>query len=390
MRRVTILGATGSIGQNTIDLIRREPQAYDVVALTGGANIARLAEDARALNAQVAVTAYEDRLDDLRAALAGSGVEAAAGAAAVTEAATRPADWVMSAIIGAAGLAPGLAALEQGTTLALANKESLVCAGGLVLETARKHGAQLLPVDSEHSAVFQALVGEEIAAVERIVITASGGAFRDWPLERLRTATVAEASSHPNWDMGQRITIDSASMFNKAMEVIETKEFFGVRPEQIEVLVHPESMIHALVGFVDGAMMAHVGSPDMRHAIGYALNWPERRPLPVPRLDLAQVGQMNFHAPDEARYPALRLARAVMQAGGLTGAAFTAAKERSLDGFIAGRIGFLDMAAVVETVLDRFTAQSGQVDAAMTLDNVLQTDHLARVWADQAMAERAG
>ena len=391
MRRVTILGATGSIGQNTIDLIRREPQAYDVVALTGGANIARLAEDARALNAQVAVTAYEDRLDDLRAALAGSGVEAAAGAAAVTEAATRPADWVMSAIIGAAGLAPGLAALEQGTTLALANKESLVCAGGLVLETARKHGAQLLPVDSEHSAVFQALVGEDMAAVERIVITASGGAFRDWPLERLAQATLAEASSHPNWDMGQRITIDSASMFNKALELIETREYFGVDPERIEVLVHPESLIHALVGFNDGALMAHVGAPDMRHAIGYALHWPERRALPVPRLDLAQVGQLNFRAPDDARYPALRLARAVMARGGLSGAVFNAAKERALDAFIAGRIGFLDMAGVVEQVLDRFEAQPGLIDAAMTLDNVVQTDHLARDWADNVMAaKRAG
>ncbi len=390
MRRVTILGATGSIGQNTIDLIRREPNAYKVVALTGGANIARLAADARALGAELAVTAYDDRLEELRDALAGTGIEAAAGAEAVIDAARRPADWIMSAIVGAAGLAPGLAALEQGTTLALANKESLVCAGALVLETARRHGARLLPVDSEHSAVFQALVGEDIDAVERIVITASGGAFRDWPLERLARATVAEASSHPNWDMGQRITIDSASMFNKALEVIETREFFGVNPEQIEVLVHPESMVHALVGFVDGALMAHVGAPDMRHAIGYALHWPERRALPVPRLDLAAVGQMTFRAPDEARYPALRLARTVMEMGGLAGSVFNAAKERSLDLFIDGRIGFLDMAAIVERVLDRFAAQGSHVNAAMTLDNVLQTDHLARVWAEEAMVEKAG
>ncbi|MDF1718473.1 MAG: 1-deoxy-D-xylulose-5-phosphate reductoisomerase [Antarcticimicrobium sp.] len=390
MRRVTILGATGSIGQNTIDLIRREPEAYDVVALTGGANIARLAEDARALGAELAVTAYEDRLEDLRAALAGSGIAAAAGSQAVIEAARRPADWIMSAIVGSAGLAPGLAALEQGTTLALANKESLVCAGALMLATARRHDARILPVDSEHSAVFQALAGEEMTAVERIVITASGGAFRDWPMDRLARATVAEASSHPNWDMGQRITIDSASMFNKALEVIETREFFGVRPEQIEVLVHPESLIHALVGFNDGALMAHVGAPDMRHAIGYALHWPDRRALPVPRLDLAQVGTMTFRAPDEARYPALRLARAVMDMGGLAGAAFNAAKERGLDGFIAGRIGFLDMATVVERVLDRFVTQGDRLNAAMTLDNVLQTDHVARIWADEAMTERAG
>ncbi|MCB1311101.1 MAG: 1-deoxy-D-xylulose-5-phosphate reductoisomerase [Sedimentitalea sp.] len=388
MRRITILGATGSIGQNTIDLIARTPDAYEVVALTGGANIARLAQDARALGAQLAVTADPERLSELRDALAGSGVAAAAGPQALIEAASRPADWVMSAIVGAAGLAPGLAALQQGATLALANKETLVCAGALVLETARRHGAQLLPVDSEHSAVFQALIGEDMAAVERVILTASGGAFRDWPLSALQTASLAEASSHPNWDMGQRITIDSASMFNKALELIETKEYFGVDGDRIEVLVHPESLVHALVGFRDGALMAHVGPPDMRHAIGFALHWPERRDLPVERLDLARIGQLNFSAPDDARYPALRLARAVMRRGGLAGAAFNAAKERALDAFIAGRIGFLDMAAVVEAVLDRLEAEPGLIDAAMTLDNVLQTDHLARMRADQVMASR--
>lgn len=390
MRKVTILGATGSIGQNTIDLISRDRDAYRVVALTGGANIARLAADARALRAEIAVTADDRRLPGLRDALAGSGIAAAAGTAAVIEAGARPADWVMSAIVGAAGLAPGLAALQQGATLALANKESLVCAGPLVLETARRHGARVLPVDSEHSAVFQALVGEDPDAVERIILTASGGALRDWPLERLRHATVAEASSHPNWDMGRRITIDSASMFNKALELIETREYFGIDPDRIEVLIHPESLVHALVGFRDGALIAHVGAPDMRHAIGYALHWPDRRELPVPRLDLAQVGQLTFRAPDPARYPALALARAVMRRGGLSGAAFNAAKERALDAFIAGRIGFADMAATVEAVLDRLDAGPGLIDAALTLDNVMQTDHLARAYADDAMAQRAG
>ncbi|PCH74800.1 MAG: 1-deoxy-D-xylulose-5-phosphate reductoisomerase [Rhodobacteraceae bacterium] len=387
MRRVSILGATGSIGQNTIDLIARAPDDYDVVALTGGANITQLATDARALRADLAVTAYPERLEDLRAALAGSDVIAAAGAEALKEAGARPADWVMSAIVGAAGLAPGIAALEQGATLALANKESLVCAGKLVLETARLNNARLLPVDSEHSAIFQALVGEDMGAVERIIITASGGAFRDWPLEALKSATLAEASSHPNWDMGQRITIDSASMFNKAMEVIETREYFGVAPNQIEVIIHPESMIHAMVGFNDGAIMAHVGPPDMRHAIGYALHWPQRRDLPVARLDLAQIGQLNFIAPDMARYPALRLARAVMARGGLMGAAFNGAKERALDAFIAGHIHFTRMAEVVEEVLTRFESDPDLIDAAMTLDNVTQTDHLARKWADQVMAQ---
>ena len=389
-RRVSIFGATGSIGQNTIDLIRRDPDAYDVVALSGARNIDQLAADAIALKADVAVTADESLLDALRAALAGTGVEAAAGQSALEEAASRPAEWVMSAIVGSAGRTPGLRALEQGAVLALANKESLVCAGELILRTAKAHNTRLLPVDSEHSAVFQGLVGEDMSAVERIIITASGGAFRDWPLEALQHATLAEASSHPNWDMGQRITIDSASMFNKALELIETKEYFGVRPDQIEAIVHPESLIHAIVGFVDGALMAHVGPPDMRHAIGYALHYPERQPLPVARLDLAQIAQLTFAEPDLRRYPALRLARNVMERGGLSGAVFNAAKERALDAFIAERIGFLDMAEVVEEVLTRFEADPGRIDAEMTLDNVMQTDHLARVRADEIMAKRAG
>nr|WP_170538470.1 1-deoxy-D-xylulose-5-phosphate reductoisomerase [Ruegeria arenilitoris] len=390
MRKVSIFGATGSIGQNTIDLIARAPEDYKVVAVTGGANVRQLAQDARRLGAEVAVTAFDQHLDDLRDALSGTGIEAAAGATALIEAAARPADWVMSAIVGSAGLAPGLEALKQGATLALANKETLVCAGPLVLETAERHGARLLPVDSEHSAVFQALVGEDMEAVERIIITASGGAFRDWPVEKLAGATVEQASSHPNWDMGQRITIDSASMFNKALEVIETKEFFGISPDRIEVVVHPESIVHALVGFRDGAVMAHLGAPDMRHAIGYALHWPERRDLPVPRLDLAKLGQLRFRDPDPARYPALRLAREVMERGGLSGAIFNAAKERALDHFIGQRIGFLDMTDAVAAVLDRFDDAGGLIDAPLTLDNVLKTDHLARQWVDDAVLRRAG
>lgn len=390
MRKISIFGATGSIGQSTIDLIKRAPSAYEVVALTGGRNIAQLSADAITLGAELAVTAYEDQLPALQEALAGSGVEAAAGQAALIEAATRPADWIMSAIVGVAGLAPGLKALEHGTTLALANKESLVCAGELLLETAKQYGARLLPVDSEHSAVFQGLVGEDISAVERIVITASGGAFRDWPLEDLKQATLAQASSHPNWDMGQRITIDSASMFNKALEVIETREYFGVEPEQIEVLVHPESLVHALVGFRDGALMAHLGAPDMRHAIGYALHWPERRDLPVARLDLAAIGQLNFRQPDLARYPALAQARDVMQRRGLMGAVFNAAKERALDHFIAGSIRFTDMAEITARVLEQIETQSSLIDSAMTLDSVTQIDHMARKAADVAAAQIIG
>jgi 1-deoxy-D-xylulose-5-phosphate reductoisomerase len=389
MRRVSIFGSTGSIGQNTVDLIARDPGAYQVIALTGGANIECLAKDAIALGAEVAVTAYDDRLEDLRAALAGSGIEAAAGQAALVEAADRPADWVMSAIVGAAGLAPGFRALRQGGTLALANKESLVTAGPLLLQEARAHGATILPVDSEHSAVFQALVGEDMAAVERIVITASGGGLRDWPLEALKDATPADAGAHPNWDMGQRITIDSASMFNKGMELIETREFFGVRPDQIEAVVHPQSLIHALVGFVDGALMAHLGPPDMRHAIGYALTWPERSHLPVDRLDLAQIATLEFRAPCDTRYPALKLARAVMETGGKSGAIFNAAKEIALDGFIAGRIGFMDMAGVVEDTLDALSREISVTIPMSSLEEVLAVDHMARnaAWAQIEQTE---
>ena len=378
MRRISIFGATGSIGQSTIDLIRRDRAAYDVVALTGGGNIDLLAKDAIELGADVAVTAYEDRLGDLKAALSGSAVQAAAGAQALLEAADREADWIMSAIVGSAGLAPGLHALRHGTTLALANKESLVTAGPLLMRTAQGHGARVLPVDSEHSAVFQGLVGEDQSEVERVIITASGGPFRDWSLERLEGATLAQACKHPSWDMGQRITIDSASMFNKALEIIETKEYFGFDPDQIEVLVHPGSYVHALVGFRDGALMAHMGAPDMRHAIGYALHWPERRDLPVARLDLAKVGQLRFEAPDETRFVPLRLAREVMETGGLAGAVFNAAKEAALDHFIAGKIGFLDMARLVEQVLNQMSEDVRPDAGSLSLDNVLAADKEAR------------
>ncbi|NNK68081.1 MAG: 1-deoxy-D-xylulose-5-phosphate reductoisomerase [Rhodobacteraceae bacterium] len=389
MRRVSIFGSTGSIGCNTVGLIAAEPDAYDVVALTGGRNVAKLAKQSRDLNADLAVTAHDDCYGDLKDALAGTGVEVAAGAEALTDAAERPADWVMSAIVGAAGLPPGLTALRHGTTLALANKESLVTAGRLLMQTAKDHGATVLPVDSEHSAVFQGLVGEDIAAVERVIITASGGAFRDWPDEKLASATLAEASSHPNWDMGQRITIDSASLFNKALELIETHEYFGIDPDRIEALVHPESLVHALVGFRDGALMAHIGPPDMRHAIGYALHWPDRRDLPVDRLDLAQIGQLTFRAPDERRYPALRLAREVMKAGGLSGAVFNGAKECALDGFIAGRIGFLDMAEIVEDVLTKVTRDSHMM-AEFTLENVTEADRMARSVTMDIIQSRQG
>lgn len=392
MRSVSVFGATGSIGESTFDLLMAQGgrDAFRTVALSGGRNVGRLAEMARALGAEVAVTAFADCLPGLRDALAGSGIAAAAGPAALIEAAEIPADWTMSAIVGAAGLVPGFRCLAGGGTLALANKESLVTAGPLLMAEARRHGARILPVDSEHSAVFQALIGEDMATVEHITITASGGAFRDWPLERLATATVAQASTHPNWAMGQRITIDSASMFNKALEMIETREFFGIDPARIEVLVHPESLVHALVGFRDGGVIAHLGMPDMRHAIGYALNWPERAHLPVARLDLARTGRLSFQAPDPARYPALRLARAVMDAGGLHGAVFNAAKEAALDAFVAGRIGFTEMSVVVEEVLAQLSGQGGLGQPPGDLDMVLMADRAARDCAQRVLAVRAG
>ena len=297
----------------------------------------------------------------------------------------------MSAIVGAAGLVPGLRALRHGRTLALANKESLVTAGQLLLSTAAAQGATILPVDSEHSAVFQALTGEDHGAVERVIITASGGPFRQWPLERLAAATVAEAKAHPNWSMGSRISIDSASMFNKALELIETREYFGFAPEVIEVLVHPQSIVHALVGFRDGGVMAHLGPADMRHAIGFALHWPDRGHVPVERLDLARLGQLTFEAPDADRFPALRLAREVMRMRGLSGAAFNAAKEIALDHFMAGGIGFLDMAAVVEDTLAGLSSETRLEKAATDLEDVLAMDHLARVRAaEHAIARQKG
>ena len=386
MKRITVLGATGSIGQSTLDLIRRRRDSYDVVALTAGRNVEQLARDAIEFGAELAVIDDDSQYGRLCDLLAGTGIATGSGANAIKEAAERPADWIMSAIVGAAGLEPGWEALKQGTTLALANKESLVTAGPILMAHARQHGATILPVDSEHSAIFQSLVGEDIERVERVVITASGGAFRDWPLESLAKATVEEASAHPNWDMGQRITIDSASMFNKAMELIEAKEFFGLNPDQIETVIHPESLVHSLVGFCDGAMMAHLGPADMRHAIGFALNWPQRGHVPVERLDLARIGQLNFRAAEAERYPALALADTVMRSGGMTGAVFNAAKEAALDGFIAGHIGFTDMARVVSGTLDKMSAQEGLQNAEISLDTVLETDRLARIRAQEAMA----
>ena len=375
-RRIAVLGSTGSVGVQALDLVARGD--WSVAALTGARNHTLLAEQARRFRPDLTVTADAECLGHLRDALAGTGLRVEGPDAIEEAAAIGPQAMTLNAIVGSAGLAPSLAAVRSGATLALANKESLVCAGELLMAEAARSGATVLPVDSEHSAIFQALRGEDISAVERIIITASGGAFRDWPIERLAEATVQDASSHPNWDMGQRITIDSASMFNKALEVIETREFFGVAPERIEVLVHPESLVHALVGFRDGALMAHLGPHDMRHAIGHALDWPDRRDLPVERLDLGAVGGLTFRRPDERRWPALRVAREVMDIRGHAGAAFNAAKEAALDAFIAGRLRFDRMAEVVERTLD-WAVRSHDISVPVSsLEGAIRIDQLSR------------
>jgi 1-deoxy-D-xylulose-5-phosphate reductoisomerase len=374
-RRISIFGVTGSIGANTVSVVESHgAEAHEVVAVSGNANIAGLAGSARRLNAQIAVTADESRLDELRAALAGSGIEAAAGVNALVEAASRPADWVMSAIVGAAGLAPTLAAARTGAIIALANKECLVAAGPLLLAEMRLSGARLLPVDSEHNAIFQLICAERDCPIERLILTASGGPFRDHSRDQMARATVAQAVAHPNWSMGARISIDSATMFNKALEMIEAGHLFPVAPSQIEVVVHPQSIIHSMVGFCDGSILAHLGPADMRVAIGHALGWPERRHLPVERLDFAALARLDFQAPDPERFPALDLARAAMSRGGVSACVMNGSHEVALDAFIAGRIGFLDMASLVGETMERLDG----LPEANSLDDIFDVDAQAR------------
>lgn len=379
-RRISIFGATGSIGRNTVSLVEEQggAEAYEVVALTGSENVALLAEQARALRAGYAVTSDATKLAELTAALEGSGTRPAAGREALLAAASEPVDWGMSAIVGAAGLEPGLRLARHGGVLALANKESLVAAGDLLRGTCAEFGTDLVPVDSEHSAIFQALRGERREDLERIILTASGGPFRDWPASRMAGVSPKEARAHPNWDMGLRISIDSASLFNKALEVIEARALFDVNPEQIEVLVHPQSIVHSMVGFTDGSVLAQLGPSDMRGAIGYALNWPERRALPVDRLDFPAIGRLDFAPADPVRFPAIRLAYEVMAMGGLAGAVLNAAKEAALDGFIAGAIGFLDMAVLVEHVLERLGPEAAAAGRGYGLEAVTALDREAR------------
>jgi 1-deoxy-D-xylulose-5-phosphate reductoisomerase len=368
-----VLGSTGSVGANTLDLLERNRESYIVEALTANSNARLLAEQARRLKPQVAVVADERQYAALKTELAGSGVEAAAGAEAVVEAALRPADWVMAAIVGAAGLRPTLAAVRRGAVVALANKECLVSAGRLMMREVSANGATLLPVDSEHSAIFQCFDFERREGVEKIILTASGGPFRTLSAAEMEVATPAQAVRHPNWSMGAKISVDSATMMNKGLELIEAHHLFDLPAERIDILVHPQSVVHSLVSYVDGSVLAHLGTPDMRTPIAYALGWPRRIMAPSARLNLAEIGQLSFEAPDFERFPALRLAREALGDGGLAPTVLNAANEVAVQAFLDGAIGFMEIARIVERVLRLAAAGRGD-----SLEDIAGADRAAR------------
>ena len=377
MKNISILGATGSIGQNTLDLISRAREKFNVIGLTGANNIKLLAKSAIKFDADVVATSNDSKFHELKEMLSDHQIEVCAGKNGVLEVASRQVDWVMSSIVGSAGLLPGLKALEAGANLALANKESMVAAGPIMKRTAKAHGAKLIPVDSEHSAISQVLRGEEKNSLSKIIITASGGAFRNQTAAELIDVTPDQASKHPNWAMGQRITIDSASLFNKALEVIEAKELFELKANEIEVLIHPQSLVHAIAYFCDGGMKAHIGPADMRHAIAYSLYEEKRFNLPLEEVDLAKVGALDFETPDLIKYPALQLGFDVLEQGGLAGAAFNGAKEEALDNFLAYKLGFLGMADVVRATMDELCSKNA-LDTPIELEAVLEVDLMAR------------
>ena len=385
-RRVTVLGSTGSVGCSTLDLMDQAERAgtgvFEVEALTGGANVVRLAEQARRWKPKLAVTADPTRLNELREALAGTDIQVAAGDRAVIEAAARPADWIMAAIVGAAGLRSAWAAAATGATLALANKESLVCCGPALIERVRRSGGRLLPVDSEHSAIHQVFPHHAPEQVAKLVLTASGGPFRTTPREALRSITPEQAVAHPNWSMGAKISVDSATMANKGLEAIEAAYLFDMPAERIDVVVHPESVVHSLVEYVDGSTLAQMGPPDMKTPIAYALAWPERIAWNAPRLDLAALGQLTFEAPDEERFPALKLARQALQAGGAAPIVFTAANEVAAMAFLDRRLGFLNIAAVVADTLLGVTASGVDSWSDDACEAALSVDAQARRMAE--------
>ncbi len=380
MRSISILGATGSIGTSTLDLIRRNRDAWRVVALTANGNVAELARLAREFEAELAVVADEARLPELRDALAGTGIAVAGGGQGLWEAGARGADLTVAAIVGCAGLAPTMAAIEQGKTVALANKEALVSAGDVMMAAVERHGATLLPLDSEHNAVFQCLNGNALEDVRRITLTASGGPFRTWSIAQLEAATPAQAVKHPNWDMGAKISVDSATMFNKGLELIEAWHLFPVGLGRLSIVVHPQSVIHSLVEYRDGSSLAQLGPSDMRVPIASCLAWPQRMDTPMPSLDLPALAELTFFAPDEQRFPATRLAREAAQQGGAAPAVLNAANEIAVAAFLEGRIGFMRIAANVERVL------AARIPCApSSLDDVLAIDHETRVRARELL-----
>lgn len=369
-RRLTILGSTGSIGCNTLDLVGRDADRYSLVALTAHSNVDLLIRQARAFRPSLAVIADASLHDRLKEGLADTNIAVASGPQAVNEAASLPADWIMAAIVGAAGLEPTVTAARQGTTVALANKECLVCAGSVLLDEVSKSGAVLLPVDSEHSAIFQVFDFDNAAMVDRIILTASGGPFLGNTLEEMSSVTPEQAVAHPNWDMGAKISVDSATMMNKGLELIEANYLFPVAEDRIEILVHPQSVVHSLVGYRDGSVLAQLGVPDMRTPIAYALAWPRRGVSPAARLDLAAIGTLSFLPPDPIRFPALRLARESLKTGGLAPTVLNAANEVAVQAFLSRRIGFLDIMSIVSDVLA--VAPSGPVEGvggAMAADS---------------------
>jgi 1-deoxy-D-xylulose-5-phosphate reductoisomerase len=382
MKTVTILGATGSVGTSTLDLIEREPDRFKVRALTANCDVERLAAAARRTRAELAVVADESCLPALREALTGTDIEVAGGAQAICDAARSGADLTVGAIVGCAGLRPVMAAVEQGGTIVIANKEPLVSAGELVIGAARRFGATLLPADSEHNAIFQCFDPAQAKHVRRIILTASGGPFRDWSLERMRDVTPQQAVAHPNWTMGAKISVDSATLMNKGLELIEAARLFPVDPDRIEIIVHRQSLIHSLVEYVDGSVLAQLGPADMRTPIAYCLAWPERMPTPMAPLDLVAAGRLDFEAPDDQRFPALALARQALTAGGGRPAILNAANEVAVAAFLAGKIGFLEIAAIVADTLDRYDPPAPE-----TLDDVLAIDDEARTIAGERVED---
>jgi 1-deoxy-D-xylulose-5-phosphate reductoisomerase len=388
-RRINIFGSTGSIGLSTLDLIRRNANGFTVGALTANSSVEALAEQARELRPELAVVADEGQYQGLKSALAGTGIRVAAGRSGLLEAADLPADWTMAAIVGTAGLEPTLKAMGKTTSIGLANKECLVSAGELFMREINRTDTTLLPVDSEHSAIFQVLDFDLLDQVERIVLTASGGPFREWPLEKLEKATRAQALNHPNWNMGAKITVDSATMMNKGLELIEAHYLFPVGADRIEVVVHPQSIIHSFVEYTDSSILAQMGMPDMRTPIACALAWPERMNTPVPRLDLAAIGSLTFEAPDERRFPALRLAREALRTGNGAPTIMNAANEIAVAAFIADQLTYLNITRLVEDTLET-AAQRGLLHCPKGLDEVMELDGMGRHMARELLAGRKG